>query len=303
MPYQQLRLDLTAAAKSNNVEYIINNQKNSETYCNINQSVNDAGFTLLHIAAESQSNAVVGYLLENGAEINGIGENKFCLTPLHVAAAKNNIHAMTLLFKHGANVDSRDSRGLTPLHCAALYGHKDAIKFLIQNGSKINARAFQGAQGVTALHLAINPEGFQRGFRVLSEKTEIPNNDVYTDVVVYLVQNCNADSRVKLHLNEKFYSLTEYAMQCGQYQIVEALENLERTQRNSDHKRIEELETRVRLLEQQLENSNVNDNNTQNNIGQAKYLARSLAAAITSTTPADAGNEVTAMLTSPSMST
>jgi ankyrin repeat protein len=55
-------------------------------------------------------------------------------TAAHMAAGYGQLEVLTLLQKHGANLQKVDEQGDTPLMSAAKNGHSDTLQFLIQAG-------------------------------------------------------------------------------------------------------------------------------------------------------------------------
>ena len=55
--------------------------------------------------------------------------------PIHVAATWNDVEAIKVLVKNGANVDSRGEGQMTPLHRAAEAGNRDAVSILLELGA------------------------------------------------------------------------------------------------------------------------------------------------------------------------
>ena len=111
------------------------------------------GCTALHFAAGSSDNSgeILRCLIENGADVNGV--NKVKHTPLTIAAIRDHINALTLLIKHGADVDLQDSDGYKALHFA-VYGSdisSEILSCLIGVGADVNART---NNGVTPLMIA-----------------------------------------------------------------------------------------------------------------------------------------------------
>ena len=64
------------------------------------------------------------------------------VTPMHVAAMAGHIDILSLLLKHGADVDVRDDYGVTPLYRAEKL---EVGEFLLDRGADINARGKTGA--------------------------------------------------------------------------------------------------------------------------------------------------------------
>lgn len=55
-------------------------------------------------------------------------------TAAHIAAGHGQLEVLTLLQKHGANLQKMDEQGDTPLMFAAKSGHSDALRFLLRAG-------------------------------------------------------------------------------------------------------------------------------------------------------------------------
>jgi ankyrin repeat protein len=95
----------------------------------------DEGYSPLHSAIDrenSDKHRVLELLCLAGANINAHGINDW--TPLHMAAARNDVESLRILLTHGADTDIRtriDSYA-TPLEEAKLLGSNDAVKFLQQ---------------------------------------------------------------------------------------------------------------------------------------------------------------------------
>lgn len=62
-------------------------------------------------------------LLKHGADVDP--QDKFCHTPLHMAAANWAIGCAEVLISHLCNIDAVDKLGRTPLHHAAHSGHTE----------------------------------------------------------------------------------------------------------------------------------------------------------------------------------
>jgi len=65
---------------------------------------------------------------------NGMGS-----TPLHYAAARDDVEMVIMLLNHGADVDIRNSHKETPLHKAAILANTATAKVLIDNNADVNA--------------------------------------------------------------------------------------------------------------------------------------------------------------------
>ncbi|XP_034973132.2 ankyrin repeat domain-containing protein 27 isoform X3 [Zootoca vivipara] len=78
---------------------------------------------------------------------NGLGvniTNQEGLTPLHVASLHGRADLVSLLLKHGANLEAKDARHATPLHLASQNGHFQVVKCLIEYKAKQNKKDIYG---------------------------------------------------------------------------------------------------------------------------------------------------------------
>lgn len=97
------------------------------------------GWTALHFAVNNQDLKMIALLFNGGANVNAGSHHK---TPLMLAAQKGNRAAVTMLLKHGAAIDAKNSGGRTALYYAVAYADKNAeampiIEELISAGAQV----------------------------------------------------------------------------------------------------------------------------------------------------------------------
>ena len=83
---------------------------------------------LLHIAVRKGNLEHIQVLVENGADINALGDLGF--TPLHDAAITGQAKAAKLLLSLGANVSIKNEFNQTPLDVALLGGKTEVCEIL-----------------------------------------------------------------------------------------------------------------------------------------------------------------------------
>ncbi|QLH42551.1 MAG: ankyrin repeat domain-containing protein [Coxiellaceae bacterium] len=113
-------------------------------------AIDKEGFSSLHYAAQSGSDAIAGLLLLNHAYINQRDLDGY--TPLHHAIMFKNVSVVKLLLTNKALVNvAADEHKITPLHCATQMNDGVAAQLLIEHGAALSARL---TNGKTALELA-----------------------------------------------------------------------------------------------------------------------------------------------------
>ena len=112
------------------------------------------GFSALIIASAHGHVGAVDYLIEAGANVDAVHDNK--VTALMYAAASGHVDVMKSLIEKGkASVDIKHTNGGTALLEAATGGMDEAMKVLVENGAEID---FTDDDGVTPL-MAIAAQG------------------------------------------------------------------------------------------------------------------------------------------------
>ncbi|POM59242.1 Palmitoyl transferase [Phytophthora palmivora] len=122
-----------------------------------------ANATLIHYAAISGKMGVLEFLLGNEElrakiQVDALG-GEARTTPLFWAAFHNQIYAVELLLRHGADPNFRDDLGFTPFLVAIQRCFPITAAYLVAKGSDVNQRV-QDASQKTALMLLCQPQQF-----------------------------------------------------------------------------------------------------------------------------------------------
>jgi ankyrin repeat protein len=108
------------------------------------------GKTPLIVAAENGDQATARVLLNRGAHIHAVGDNK--QMALHLAASNGHNHMVQLLVDQGVDIEAKDNTRQSVLHAAAGSGHKATVRMLVE---ALGAdKEVKDNTGQTALHTA-----------------------------------------------------------------------------------------------------------------------------------------------------
>jgi ankyrin repeat protein len=116
----------------------------------INSVVTPDNWTLLHVAAYYDCPKSAEALLSKPG-INIDARVKATEAAIHIAAEADSVDVLKLLLKHGANVNTPNSRDIRPLHHAALKGSDRAARMLLAAGAD---PTLLSKSGVSALDTA-----------------------------------------------------------------------------------------------------------------------------------------------------
>ena len=113
------------------------------------KAMTDERWAALHRAANGGHVEVVKVLLDRGAAIDAMTDEKW--TALHQAANGGHVEVVKVLLDRGAAIDAMTDCKWTALHQAANGGHVEVVKVLLGRGAAIDAMTDQKR---TALHWA-----------------------------------------------------------------------------------------------------------------------------------------------------
>ena len=99
--------------------------------------------------SKTHNKNLVSLLIRHGANVNDHGKNM--QTPIGTATIEGHTSIVDYLLDKGADVNAADSYGVTALMCACLYKRSDIIKLLLKYGANANA---QGQNNKCAIHIA-----------------------------------------------------------------------------------------------------------------------------------------------------
>lgn len=133
----------------------------------IDRAVYGESETALHYFAVENQRDTVAWLLERGANTEGMDGARF---PLLDSAQLGLTEMCRLLLEAGANPNVQDLLGETPLHKAAAHGYTDLIRILLDSGAN---PALEDTMGDTAADFPLprKADEVREIFRARAEKS------------------------------------------------------------------------------------------------------------------------------------
>lgn len=122
------------AIQNNNVEAVKNYIRKYKTV-DEPLSHDDRNNRLIHIACENDKDEIIDLLIGVKADLNI--RNKEGNTPLHLAALKGNLNAMSSILKQGVDIKIRNLKGENALNYAIRNGDIRSVRLLYNNGVDI----------------------------------------------------------------------------------------------------------------------------------------------------------------------
>ena len=139
------------------------------------EMLNNANSTALQLAQEAQHTKVVELLQGSVKESDDGGG---CDNSLHLASLAGDIDEVRKLLAEGAAVNGLDDLGRTALHYAALKGNEELVNLLLENQADLNVQDNFGNTPATAAQFANQPrivtvlEDWQKSAEQVAEQVE-----------------------------------------------------------------------------------------------------------------------------------
>lgn len=152
------------------------------------------GNTPLVTACQSGSIAMISLLIKHGAEVNT--PDRMGYTPFAAACEKGNLEKVKVIYPYIQNINQQNGKGITPLMFAASNGNIDLITFLIEKGADIYQKAVDGSDAVTFAitlkdHFSILPLLFKDDENIDDRKYQFqpPNQTLFSLFAPAPIQN------------------------------------------------------------------------------------------------------------------
>lgn len=136
---------ILAAAKLEDtsiLKYLLNNGININFLGESPASKTRAQLSPLHVAVSSGLHSTVALLVEANADVNKI--DHLGRSPLHLAIKRADCESVRMLLCRGANVSLLDKSGTSCLQMAAKFGHVELVRILLEHNAPIFQRNQKG---------------------------------------------------------------------------------------------------------------------------------------------------------------
>ncbi|XP_072278229.1 ankyrin repeat domain-containing protein 27 [Pyxicephalus adspersus] len=135
------------------------------------------GFTPVHIAALHGHTVLVSLLLKHGAQVDA--KNGTRAIPLHLACLKGHLEVVKILMEYSTGKNKKDMNGNTPLIYACMGAHLEIASILLEHGASVN---LCNVKGNTALHESVrrNHEGLVKLLLFYGAAVDVRNKRQYS---------------------------------------------------------------------------------------------------------------------------
>jgi formylglycine-generating enzyme required for sulfatase activity len=135
------------------------------------------GVSPLHLAAALDNVKAAELCLAFGAKVDVLTNGGF--TPLHWASSRDAVRCASFLIQRGANISAQSTKGISPLHWAANRNATNVVDLLLLHGADIHLETENGS---TPLHWAVMPDPNSAAAQILAYEIVSPEvDDEYTN--------------------------------------------------------------------------------------------------------------------------
>ena len=201
-----------------------------------NTSGSQHGSTPLVLACYYKKIEIVEALIKAGADTNKKTKNKN--TPLLVACEAYETDSVIvakivkILLENGANPNILKNNNESPLHYAAMYGHAQAVSLLIKHGADVNAKG--GYKRTALIYAASSSSSLEIVKILLKAKANVKlKNEGGENALFELISNQKSNTKIaelliargiNIHAESKHHGTAlHWAAFCGKKNIVELL--------------------------------------------------------------------------------
>ncbi len=131
------------------------------------------GISPLHMAAKKQETEITNLLIARGADVNAGDQHG--KTPLMEAASAGQAANAQALLSAGGKVNAVDENGFTALMWATMLGFPESVEILLESGAEVNTRSKDGrtAMGISQKMVENTSKSLARAFKSNSDVSEL----------------------------------------------------------------------------------------------------------------------------------
>jgi ankyrin repeat protein len=167
----------------------------------------DAGSTLLMLAAGRGHTKVARFLVEQGADIHTL-DGQMGVTPLHRAAQSGDVVLLKLFLQGGAFIDDQSAvNGHTPLLDAAFYKRYEAFAFLLKNDANLELR---NTLGLSVKDWAVRQKDATL-LQLIEDQEEVDSARIEQQKLVAAVREANLTEVQSILVGDPSYDVNEVA--------------------------------------------------------------------------------------------
>jgi len=161
-----------------------------EEKINLNFEIDN--YTPLMVAIEGQQLEAMDILIKNGANVNfkNIPNKTALIFAIHQPRNEDQIEIIKMLIKNNANLNDCDENGYTPLMLAIHFEKFDIAKLLIESGADVNMENIEGA---TALMFAVSKTDNDIVQLLINSKANVNHSNLNTFPLLIAAANKSAE--------------------------------------------------------------------------------------------------------------